>query len=161
MDDLIRRLTELGISRWIPFLAERSVARPDPGRLRARKARWEKIAAESLKQCRRSRIPEIGDTLSFEEMLAASAGQDLKILFWEKASDPSRDLFSLAEAKPYGTVFAVLGPEGGLSDAEVEAAVAAGFEVAALGPRILRAETATVSACALLQYFLGDLGKNP
>lgn len=161
MDELIRPLTELGISRWIPFIAERSVARPDARRLPARKTRWEKIAAESLKQCRRSRVPEIGEVLTFGEMLHAAAGQDLRILFWEKASGPARDLFSLAGDTPCESVFAVLGPEGGLSEEEVEAAVAAGFQVAALGPRILRAETATVAAAALLQYFLGDLGKNP
>lgn len=161
MDELIRPLTELGISRWIPFIAERSVARPDALRLPARKARWEKIAAESLKQCRRSRVPEIGEVLTFGEMLHAAAGQDLKILFWEKTSGPARDLFSLAGDEPCETVFAVLGPEGGLSEEEVAAARDAGFVIAALGPRILRAETATVAATALLQYFLGDLGKNP
>ena len=161
MDTLIRQLTELGVSRWVPFIAERSVARPDPRRLRTRRERWEKIAAEALKQCRRSRVPDIAETLSYQEMLAAAAGADLKIVFWEKASGPSRDLFSLAKATPCGTVFAVLGPEGGLSDVEVDAAVAAGFMTAPLGPRILRADTATVAACALLQYFLGDLGKNP
>ena len=161
MDALVRQLTELGIRRWIPFFAERSVARPDPKRLRARKERWEKIAAESLKQCRRCRIPDIGETLPFKDMIAAADGADLKIIFWEKASGDSRDLFSLAEEKPYGTVFAILGPEGGLSEAEVDIALAAGFTTAALGPRILKAETATVAAAALLQYFLGDLGKNP
>ena len=161
MDTLVRQLTELGIRRWIPFFAERSVARPDPKRLQARKDRWEKIAAESLKQCRRSRIPDIGQTLPFKDMIAAADGADLKIIFWEKASGDSRDLFSLAGGKPYGTVFAILGPEGGLSEAEVGTALAAGFTTAALGPRILKAETATVAAVALLQYFLGDLGKNP
>lgn len=161
MDTLVRQITELGIRRWIPFFAERSVARPDLKRLRTRKERWEKIAAESLKQCRRSRIPDIGETLSYIGMIEAAAGADLKIIFWEKASGASRDLFSLSEAGPYTTVFAALGPEGGLSDAEVETALAAGFATSALGPRILKAETATVAAAALLQYFLGDLGKNP
>lgn len=161
MDTLVRQLTELGIVRWIPFIAERSVARPDPKRLRTRRERWEKIAAESLKQCRRSRVPDIGETLSFENMIAAADGADLKILFWEQAPEGSRDLFELSKAGSYGTVFAVLGPEGGLSSTETAAAAAAGFTISALGPRILRAETATVAACALLQYFLGDLGKNP
>ncbi len=161
MDTLIRQLTELGICRWIPFFAERSVARPDARRLRARKERWEKIAAESLKQCRRSRIPEIGETLSYHEMIAASTAADLRIVFWEKSTAEDPNLFSLSGAGPFSTVFAVLGPEGGLSEAEIDAARAAGFVTAALGPRILRAETAAVAACALLQYFLGDLGKNP
>ncbi len=161
MDTLVRQLTELGVSRWIPYFADRSVARPDPKRLRARRERWQKIAAESLKQCRRSRIPDISGVQSFDEMLHAAADADLRILFWEKAPETSPTLFSLAAKKPYGSVFAVLGPEGGLTDAEVDAAAAAGFLTAALGPRILRAETAAVAACALLQYFLGDLGKNP
>ncbi|MGD2030273.1 MAG: RsmE family RNA methyltransferase, partial [Desulfobacterales bacterium] len=69
MDGLVRQLSELGATKWIPFFAERSVSRPDKKQISARTQRWKKIAKESLKQCKRGRIIEIGDTVSFEEVL--------------------------------------------------------------------------------------------
>lgn len=162
MDDLIRQTTELGVTRILPFFAERSVSRPDPTRLAGKVDRWRRIARESLKQCRRSREPEVADPLSFAAMLAVGADAALRLFFWENAagvggtskgrggSGPGTD--------PPESVFAVLGPEGGFSDAEADAAREAGFAIAGLGPRILRAETATVAACALLQARFGDLG---
>ncbi|GBC63126.1 16S rRNA (uracil(1498)-N(3))-methyltransferase [Desulfonema ishimotonii] len=157
MDGLVRQLTELGITRWIPFMAVRSVARPDAKRLAARRQRWEKIVRESLKQCRRSRVPEITDTVSFEEMLRLAGPADLKLMFWEdQRMSPAFDLRALP-ARRYQRVFAVLGPEGGLSREEADQAGAAGFLSATLGPRILRAETATIAACTLLQHCFGDM----
>ena len=63
----VRQLSELGITKWIPFFAKRSVSRPDKKQISARTQRWEKIAKEALKQCKRGRIMEIGETLPFEE----------------------------------------------------------------------------------------------
>lgn len=157
MDDLVRSLTELGMSRFIPFLAERSVARPDSKRLKGRAERWEKIALESLKQCRRSRVPGIGATVSFSEMVALGRRADLKVLFWEeKAGEPQSPLTELRGDR-CDTIFAALGPEGGFTKQETDLARNAGFIVAPLGPRILRAETAAIAACTLLQHLFGDM----
>ena len=79
MDLLVRQLTELGITRWIPFIAKRSVPRPDKKRLFTRTERWKKIAKEALKQCKRCCSPEIGTTVSFEEVLNLGKDSDLKI----------------------------------------------------------------------------------
>jgi len=159
MDALVRQTTELGICRWVPYIAERSIPRPKGDRFESRKKRWEKISREAAKQCRRSRVPEICDLLSFEKMLALGEGVDLKIIFWENETEPlHRSCFSeLRENFPQALV--VLGPEGGLTDQEVAKAKSCDFVTAALGPRILRADTATVAACAIVQYLFGDLGK--
>ncbi len=158
MDSLVRPLTELGVCRLIPFFGIRSVARPDERRLRGRMERWEKIARESLKQCRRSRIPEIGPVVSFAEMVAMGRAADLKIMFWEeKAGAEGASVFARTERGRYGSIFAALGPEGGFSAEEAAEAEAAGFVTAGMGPRILRAETAAIAAAALLQSFFGDL----
>lgn len=162
MDDLIRQTTELGVTRILPFFAERSVSRPAPKRLAGKVDRWRRIARESLKQCRRSREPEVADPVSFAAMLAAGANAALRLFFWEEAAGVGGISKEDGGLEP-GTgspesVFAVLGPEGGFSDAEADAAREAGFAIAGLGPRILRAETATVAACALLQARFGDLG---
>jgi 16S rRNA (uracil1498-N3)-methyltransferase len=160
MDELIRALTELGITRWMPFFAERSVPRPSGHRLSARTDRWQTIAREALKQCRRSRFPEIIVADSFDDVIALSANSELKIAFWEKAVDSMPVSFNRKTGSSCAHIFILLGPEGGLTDSEIQVATAAGFEVVTLGPRILRAETATIAACSLIQYLFGDLGRD-
>jgi len=131
MDGLVRQLTELGVTKWIPFFAERSVSRPAKKQISARTQRWKKIAREALKQCKRGRIMEIGETVSFEEVLNLGESCDLKVVFWE----------------------------GGFTSREIESARDRGFVTAALGPRILRTETATIAASVLLQYVFGDMSQ--
>jgi len=159
MDSLVRQLTELGITRWIPFIAKRSVPRPDKKRLFTRTERWKKIAKEALKQCKRCCSPEIGTTVSFEEVLNLGKDSDLKIVFWEEESKPVNKDLQVSNLKPPEKIFILLGPEGGFTLKEVEKARKSGFITASLGPRILRAETATIAACTLLQYLFGDMGK--
>jgi 16S rRNA (uracil1498-N3)-methyltransferase len=159
MDLLVRQLTELGITKWIPFIAKRSVPRPDRKRLFARTERWNKIAKEAVKQCKRSCSPEIGATVSFEEALNLASDSDLKIVFWEEESKPVNKEFAVSPAEPLETIFILLGPEGGFTVEEIEKTKESGFITAALGPRTLRAETATIAACTLLQYLFGDMGK--
>jgi 16S rRNA (uracil1498-N3)-methyltransferase len=157
MDALVRPLTELGIDRWILFAAERSVARPDDRRLAARIERWNRLSREAVKQCRRSRIMEIVPAESFDAMLAQASGCDPRILFWEQQGAS----FFLETGDRVESVFAAIGPEGGFSPREVEHARRCGFVTAGMGPRILRAETAGITAAVLLQHRFGDLGKNP
>jgi 16S rRNA (uracil1498-N3)-methyltransferase len=158
MDGLVRQLTELGITKWFPFFSERSVSRPDKKQISVRTQRWKKIAKEALKQCKRGRVIEIGDTVSFEEMLELGASFDLKIVFWENEFKSGNSEFPKPD-RQIKTIFAVLGPEGGLTSQEVEHARNRGFITAALGPRILRAQTATLAASVLLQYLFGDMGQ--
>ncbi len=158
MDGLIRPLTELGMARWLPFISERSVPAPDGKRLAGRVARWEKIAREAVKQCGRSRIPEIGEVTDLDGVLAAAETAPLKLVFWEQVREPM-DLLALRD-RLHGISSAVvlIGPEGGFTEAEADRAAAAGFRAASLGPRILRAETAAAAATALVQFLFGDMG---
>ena len=156
MDDLIRQLTELGIHRWIPFYAARSVPVPGKKGMGTRLNRWEKIALEAVKQCRRGRVPYITPADHFDAMLAISAGSDLKILVWEGAPQ-AFDIPETAGPKPE-KITIVLGPEGGFDPCEVQRAKEHGFLTTGLGPRILKAETATLAACTLVQYRFGDMG---
>ncbi|OQY07783.1 MAG: 16S rRNA (uracil(1498)-N(3))-methyltransferase [Desulfobacteraceae bacterium 4572_123] len=159
MDELVRRLTELGVSCWAPFFAARSVPRPDPQRLTARTARWKKIAVEALKQSRRSRMPEIMEPVAFKDMLSLARGSDLKIIFWEnQAAETVSTIPTLAE-QPCKKIFVILGPEGGFTREEINTARSCGFITASLGPRILRAETAALAAAVMMQFIFGDMGK--
>ncbi len=156
MDGLVRQLSELGINKWNPFIADRSVPRPDKKQLSARTKRWEKISKEAIKQCKRGCIMEIGDTVSFEEILNISQTAELKIAFWEDELQPLNAKFPRLDRK-INKIYALLGPEGGFTQQEIESARDRGFVTASLGPRILRAETATVAACVLLQHLFGDM----
>lgn len=158
MDDLVRKLSELGIAGWIPFFSQRSIARPDKERLVGRVRRWKRIAAEALEQCRRTTLLEISDAISFEDMLEFSRPCDLKIVFWENENIPLKRAPAAQDANPLHSIMLMLGPEGGFSEQEIEAARRSGFVTAGLGPRILRAETATLVASTLIQYLYGDMG---
>jgi 16S rRNA (uracil1498-N3)-methyltransferase len=156
MDGLVRQLSELGITEWMPFIAERSVPLPDKKQLLSRTKRWEKIAREAVKQCRRGCIMKIGATASFSQILNLAGDCDLKIAFWENESSPVQPI---KLQSPIQTVFALIGPEGGFTQKEIEKAKNHGFVTAGLGPRILRAETATLAASVLLQYLFGDMNQ--
>ena len=157
MDMLVRQLTELGIAGWFPFISERSVSRPDKKRIESRIKRWERISKESLKQCRRGVMPEIGDLLDFDGVLKLSEKYDNKIVFWENETRPLDS--SIISTKNDDNILVLIGPEGGFSDNEIIHAKEKGLITAALGPRILKAETAPIVACSLIQYLFGDLGK--
>lgn len=159
MDDLIRPITELGIARLIPFRCARSVPVPDARRMASRLERWEKLAREAVKQCGRSRPPAIDPVAGFDKVLAAAGGLDGGVLFWEGEEAPV-DLLDhpLVGAGPR-SLLVLVGPEGGFTAAEARRASEAGCLRATLGPRILRAETAAVAACALVQYLFGDLSR--
>lgn len=154
MDLVIKHVTQLGIHTWMPFFCERSVPTPDKKRIEKRHQRWEIIAKESLKQCRRSRLPRIVKPINFDVLLQRPDANDLKITFWEKAT---RKLDTLRQAPPATRVFILIGPEGGFSETEMDMAKEKGFSPYSLGPRILRAETAAISSCTLIQHIFGDI----
>ena len=158
MDSLVRQLTELGVCRIIPFLADRSVARPDKKRAAGRRARWEKVALESLKQCGRSRAPRIDPVTGFKDMLESAPQGAIKIVFWEDADQPLDTVPVLPESDRKHALV-VFGPEGGLNAHEVRSARGRGFLDVSLGPRILRAETAVIAGSALVQYRFGDMAE--
>lgn len=156
MDDVVRQLTELGIDQWMPFYAARSVPVPGSKPWAGRLERWEKIAIEAVKQCRRGRIPGIVPADTFQAVLAASATVDLKIVFWEETPHAFRIPGPISKAPE--TVMVAVGPEGGFTAEEIRQAKRHDFFTAGLGPRVLRAQTAALAACTLVQYAFGDMG---
>lgn len=157
MDHLVRQVVELGVNHFIPFMARRSVPQPDPRRSANRHQRWQKIALEAVKQCRRARPMAVAPVQSFDEILAQAQPYTLKLFFWEVQGS---HLFSDPQRQPRPeSVFIMIGPEGGFEAGEYEAARAHGFEAVQMGPRILRVETAAIAACTLVQYLFGDMGQ--
>jgi len=156
MGRIVRQLTELGVTAFFPFLAERSVSRPDLKRLSARRSRWETIATESLKQCGRYRATDIRSPLPFKTFLDGISSYDCKLIFHGDANNttPLSELFS---QKPVQSVIALVGPEGGFSTEEMGVAEKSGFFPVHFGPRILKADTAAIAVATVLQHLVGDL----
>jgi len=159
MDVLARQITELGITRWVPFFSERSIPIPARAKLPARLERWRTIIIESMKQCQRSRLTELGGIVSFDEALEMGRTDNVKLIFWE---EETRIIPEITGPVPDSCerVFVILGPEGGFSGDEIKKAVSLGYQSVSLGRRVLKAETATLSVCTLMQYIYGDMGGN-
>lgn len=158
MDDLVRHLTELGMGAFQPFFSSRVVARPEGEKLKNREARWEKIAAEAVKQCGRTSAPAILPTTDWKTLLKniPSGPRTLKLFFWEEAQVSFKEVEALCTDGPT-EIFLVIGPEGGFTREEALMATEAGFHVVGLGTRILRAETAPLAAISIVQYLFGDM----
>jgi len=127
------------------------VVRLGDDRRDSRRGRWQKIASEAARQSGRADVPEIAEILPPEAAFAAAPPAALRLIFDERDAPPLRQV--LADARPVEVVAAV-GPEGGFAPAEVDAARAAGFLPAGLGPRVLRAETAAIASLAMLRFAL-------
>lgn len=156
MDDVLRYLTELGIFEWIPFFSERSIPAPDSKRIQKRLQRWKTIAKESLKLCQRSRLPKIHSPFSYVEILEYSKKFNLKIFFWEEETAKLPDLKNLKTSPPENIII-IIGPEGGFTESENQKAKDFNCSSYSLGPRIMRAETASIAACTIVQNVFGDI----
>jgi 16S rRNA (uracil1498-N3)-methyltransferase len=156
MDWIVEKATELGVKTIIPFSSSYSVPQLDEKKIVKRTERWQKIALSATKQCGRTRVPEISPLREYQKLVNEVRPQTLKLIFWER--ELHRSLYHVHEM--HGDVRAVLlviGPEGGFTVEEAQLAQRQGFESVEIGRRILRAETAAVSALTLVQFLWGDL----
>ena len=148
MDWAIQKATELGVSEITPIISERCEVRLKDERADKRLAHWRQVAISACEQCGRSVLPVIHAPVSLVEW-QAHVQAELKLVLHPVAAPLE------SHARPHSLAF-LIGPEGGLSEAEVEQAKAAGFHAARLGPRVLRTETAPVVALAVAQQLWGD-----
>jgi 16S rRNA (uracil1498-N3)-methyltransferase len=144
MDLLVEKATELGVHSIQPLQCERSVLRLAGDRALRKRAHWQGIAAAAAEQCGRTRVPEVAAVLSLEAFLAHPRAQGLRLLLSPGAGVAA--LHEVAAGAP--ALLTLSGPEGGLSPAEENAALAHGFTRARLGERVLRAETAPLAVLA-------------
>ena len=156
MDFVVEKATELGAQAIVPFVSAYTVPKLDQRKIEKRGERWQKIALAAAKQCGRTRIPKIFPLRDFEDMVQHTTGP-LNLLFWEKEAHQTLKQVHATDPDAH-SIFLVTGPEGGLSDQEADLAQQHGFKAIRLGRRILRAETAAVTAASLVQFLWGDLG---
>jgi len=159
MDWVLQKATELGVARIVPVATERSVVQLDGERADRRIAHWQGVVAAACEQCGRNRLPEILPPARLEAACAASTAT-LKLLLAPGATASLAAVAASATRAANGLAL-LIGPEGGLADAEQAVAMRAGFQPVSFGPRVLRTETASIAALGLLQGLAGDLGGSP
>ena len=159
MDWLVEKATELGAASITPLLAERSVLKLKGERAEKKLAHWQAVAVAACEQCGRNRVPLIHPASSLADWLAAHpVADDAAVTRWLLSLRPGTQPLhtailasaSASAAAGSGPVLFLSGPEGGLSSAEEDLALAHGFVPVTLGARVLRAETAALAALAAL-----------
>ena len=161
MDFVVQKAAELGTVCVCPIVTEHVVVRYDAKKVAAKVARWQKIADEAAKQCGRRTLMRVAPVVSLTELLRDSGyigdADTATVFCYEQEERQSmRTVLRGTEAR---RVTLIVGAEGGFSPAEAAAVTAAGGQSVSLGHRILRAETASLTALAVTQYELGNLGK--
>lgn len=153
-DLVVQKATELGVQQIAPVTTRHAdIHLRDESDATKRVTRWQRIALEAAKQSGRAVVPEVSAPESFESFLAGTKDAELCLMFSERSGG---GLWLISGRAPQSVV-ALVGSEGGWSDEELARAREEEFHVITLGGRILRAETAAITATALLQHLFGDL----
>lgn len=157
MDMVVQKAVELGAVGVIPISSQNCVARYDAKKGAARKDRWQKIADEAAKQCGRTALLKVRPIVTLGQFLADMQATDSSLVFfYENENEQSaKEYLRSLKAKQ---IVLLVGPEGGFSLDGAKLIEEAGGKSVTLGPRILRAETAALTAIAVTQYENGDLG---
>jgi len=157
MDLIIQKATELGASRIVPLLSERTVVQLDGDDLAKKQEKWQRVAIEACKQCGQNWVPEVAEPVSVEQFIKkttdpfrlvaaiSSSARSLKEILadWQEERGCRPDAATL-----------LVGPEGDFTPAEVSLALGAGFSPLSLGPIILRSETAAIYTLSITGYEL-------
>lgn len=151
MDFTLQKAVELGIGNIQPLASERSVVRLSGERAEKRVAHWQGVVIAACEQSGRNHVPEVAPIRPMLDWLGEQDGSGLRLMLSPVAEVGLRDLL-----KPTGNVTLLVGPEGGLSPGEAEAAQRYGFTPVRLGARVLRTETAALAALAAMQTLWGD-----
>jgi len=153
MDLIVQKAAELGVHSLLALKTDFSVIKLDAARAEKRLAHWDKVAQSACEQSGRHRPPRISVAESLSACLATLPDDSLRIAFHPAATGAFTDLAPQARR-----VCILVGPEGGFSAADLAEIEAARFEFVALGPRVLRADTAAIAACCMSQILWGDAG---
>tara|TARA_R110001592_G_scaffold324870_3_gene604674 strand:+ start:81685 stop:82458 length:774 start_codon:yes stop_codon:yes gene_type:complete len=151
MDYAIQKSTEMGVNEITPLMSERCELKLKSDRENKRLAHWQQVAISAAEQCGRATVPTIHPVSSLEDWIEQQSTKGLSFVFHH------RDTQNLAQIQtPPSHVNLLIGPEGGLSESEIEQAKKAKFMACTFGPRVMRTETAPVACLSILQWLWGD-----
>jgi 16S rRNA (uracil1498-N3)-methyltransferase len=155
---VLQKGTELGVAAFVPAVCARSVVKLDEKAAATRVARWQRIAEEAARQCGRADVPMVSMPAPLADAVARIAAEHAVFVLdeAERAVSLSQAFASLKDARR--PIALVVGPEGGLERAEVDALVSRGATPVSLGRLVLRTETAALAAVAVLRHLDGELG---
>ena len=153
MDFIVQKATELGVSRIVPVLSQRSIVRLDDRQAESKAMHWRGVAVSACEQCGRNRVPRVEAPVALIDYLGSAPESGTRLVL---EPDPGADApGDLTDAQ--GMVEIAVGPEGGFAAQELDAFRLAGFVRVRLGPRVLRTETAAIAALCWVQTRFGDL----
>jgi len=154
MDYAIQKAVELGVTAIQPLITDHVVVRLNAERWERKREHWQAIALSACEQCGRTRVPQVATPLDLRDWITRAPPDAMKlVLSLAPGSQPVSSLKHQGQA-----VWLLVGPEGDLSEVELQLTDLAGFANITLGPRTLRTETAGVVALSVLQSLWGDLG---
>ena len=157
-DYIVQKCTELGVSEIVFFNSACSVSRPDGKSVGKKILRWQRIAHEAAKQSGRGRVPVVSAVSGFDDAVAGVLESGLSMMMYELGSEGRLALRTVLEtAGSFESVGIITGPEGGFTVEEADSAQSAGVSLCSMGPRILRCETAPVTAVTAVMLLSGNL----
>lgn len=155
MDQIIQKSVELGVNSIVPVIMDRCISRPIERAIINKVKRWQKISQSAAEQSGRGIVPKIYDSMTLDEAIKDSSNADIATFFYEDGGDTIRNFLNKKESPTDIAIF--IGPEGGFSLDEVERLKHNNIFPTTLGERILRTETAPVTALSLLMYLTGNM----
>lgn len=157
METIIQKAVELGASRIVPVAMKHCVVKLDAKKATHKVTRYNAVALSAAKQSKRQRIPEVTDVCVFAEAAKRAKEETVCLVPYENARGMQATKEALAGIRPGDSVGIFIGPEGGFSEEEIAALKAQNAQVISLGSRILRTETAGMTALSVLMYTLETL----
>ena len=154
MELIIQKAVELGATEIVPVEMKRCVVKLDRKKAEKKAERWQTIALGAAKQSKRMQIPTVHMPVTFQQALAMMAESDVRLMPYENAEGMEGTRKILESIEPGESIAVLIGPEGGIDEAEVEMAMKAKVEPITLGKRILRTETAGMTVLSILVYLL-------
>ena len=153
MELIIQKAVELGVDGIIPVEMSRCVVRLDDKKKKSKTSRWQSIAESAAKQSKRNSIPKVFEVLTYKQALAKAKTLDLVLVPYESKNGMLDTKKALNKIQSGMSIGIFIGPEGGFDNNEIEAATDIGGEIISLGKRILRTETAAITAVGMCMLY--------
>lgn len=153
MELIIQKAVELGVDEIVPVEMARSIVKLDGKKADSKISRWQAIAESAAKQSKRTAIPTVNSAISFADAIKLAKDMDVLIVPYENKDGMTATLSTLKSIKRDMKIGVMIGPEGGFDDNEIALAESAGGKVVSLGKRILRTETAAITALSMIMLY--------
>ncbi len=153
MELIIQKAVELGVDGIIPVEMNRCVVKLDDKKKKSKTDRWQAISESAAKQSKRNKIPEVFNVMSYKQAIEKAKEFDIFMVPYESKDGMNSTVSALSEIKSGSSIGILIGPEGGFEDKEIDEAINAGGKIISLGKRILRTETAAITAVGMCMLY--------